>query len=90
MPTVPRRNGRPKLSLTMTAMRLPLNAPPAAPQGFGRGVRVERQQQHPFAALVRGDIGMVDAGIGHDPAEAVLGDHQVRAMAHDARAIPTG
>ena len=38
-------------------------------------------------AVVRRDIGLVDAGIGHDEAEAMLGDHQAGPVAHDAARI---
>ena len=86
MPTVPRRNGRPKLSLMMTAMPLADAAGELAAQRLGRGVGIDRQQQHALdaAAVVGRDIRMVDAGIGHHVAEPVLGDHQVRAVPHDA------
>ena len=57
-----------------------------AAQIFGRSIGIDRQQQHALdaAAVVGRDIRMVDPGIGHHVAEPVLGDHQVRAMPHDA------
>ena len=57
--------------------------PAARRKRVGRAVGVDRQQQHPLGAVAGRDIGMVDPGIGHDEAEPVLGDHQVRPMAHD-------
>ena len=63
---------------------------PADPQGLGRGVRVYRQEQHPFGAVIWRDIRVIDAGIGHDPAAPVLGDQAygdntaLRGRLHDA------
>jgi hypothetical protein len=49
MPKVPRRNGRPKLSLMMTAMRLPLRAVSSRRRASAEESGVQRQQQHQLA-----------------------------------------
>ncbi len=49
-----------------------------------RAVGIERQQQDALGAVLRRDVRMIDAGIGHDKAEAVLDDDQIRPVPHDA------
>jgi len=64
----PRRQGRPKVSLIMTAMRLPVRLRRAAASFFRGTVRMAWEQSYNIAP---GNIGMVDAGIGAD--ETMMG-----------------
>ena len=63
-------------------MPTPKIAVKVLPQGLGRAVRVDRQQQHALDRPLRRDVRMVDPGIGHDKAEPMLDDQQTRAMAN--------
>ncbi len=84
-PTVPRRQARPQLSLTITPASLP-----KVRGRVGRAARrprrpgSSRQQQHRLRAGRRIDVGAVDAGIGHDEAEPMLDDQHARPLAHHA------
>ena len=55
-----------------------------AAQLLRRAVGIERQQQRALHAVGRPDIGLVDAGIGHDVAQPVLDDQDIRPRAHHA------
>ena len=90
MPQVPRRQARPKLSLMTTPIVAPKRCAKPRAQRFRRCVGIARQQQHAMHAVRRGDVGLVDAGVGHHEAEPVLHDDQVRPRAHDARRFATG
>ena len=59
-------------------------------QGGGGSVRVFRQQQDLLGRAGGGEVGVVDAGIGHHEAEPVFHDQQVGAVADDADRFRTG
>ena len=81
-PAVPRRQGRPKLSLmtTPTSRRSRASAARIASADPSGSTGSSKARWRPSAAR---DVGLIDAGVGHHEAQPVLHDHQVRPAAHD-------
>ena len=80
-PTVPLRQGRPKLSLMMTPMPTPKTSIRCCRKACAEPSGSTGNSSTRSRAVLRRDVRVVDAGIGHHETEAMLDDQQTRAMA---------
>ena len=83
-PAVPRRQGRPKLSLMMTPRRTPNRAASAARMASAEPSGSSGSSNARSMPSERRDVGLVHTGVGHHEAQPMLHDQQVGAGPDDA------
>ena len=83
-PTVPTRQGRPKLSLIMMPGAQPVDARSRSRRRAALASGSSRQQQRKLPVGGTGDIGLIDARVGHDEAQAMLDDQHILRGPDDA------